>query len=195
MISQSSFVVNLYLSEYVKSVSGCVIECGVWRGGMIAALADVLGSNRHYYLFDSFEGLPEPSAIDGPSAARWREQVSAPNYFDNCTADIAFARQAMQISRGQNSHTIFKGWFEDTLPAFSPAEPIALLRLDGDWFDSTMTCLKNLAPRLVSGGLILIDDYYQWEGCAKAVHQYICQHELPWRIRTASQSVCYILVP
>lgn len=70
---------------------------------------------------------------------------------------------------------------------------IALLRLDGDWYDSTMTCLMHLFPLVTTGGLVIIDDYGVWEGCTRAVHRYLADNERPEGIRTTSSGVAYIV--
>ena len=71
---------------------------------------------------------------------------------------------------------VHKGWFEDTLPTFS-APPIAVLRIDGDWYESTMTCLSALWDAVVPGGLVLLDDYGSWEGCTKAMHDFLSERK------------------
>jgi hypothetical protein len=58
MMSAENYVLNLKLTERFKNVKGCIVECGVWRGGVSAGMADVMGNDRSYFLFDSFEGLP-----------------------------------------------------------------------------------------------------------------------------------------
>ena len=68
---------------------------------------------------------------------------------------------------------VHKGWFDDTLSQFPQDGRIAVLRLDGDWFDSTLVCLEALWGRVIPNGLVLIDDYYDWSGCANAVHQFL----------------------
>ena len=111
-------------------------------------------------------------------------------YFDNCSADQRFAESAMSLT-GSTKYHIIKGWFEDTLPT-SNVPPIALLRLDGDWYDSTLCCLENLFPHVVLNGMIIIDDYYMWDGCARAVHDYLSVNKLAVRIRSSREGVCYI---
>ncbi|RYE54579.1 MAG: hypothetical protein EOP48_12015 [Sphingobacteriales bacterium] len=140
-------------------------------GRYSAGMTEVLGTDRKYYLFDSFEGLPEVQEIDGEEAKNWQSNANEPDYFDNCSADISYARSAMQ--KTNTTFEIKKGWFSDTLPGFVTDSPIACLRLDGDWYESTMDCFKFLYPQVVNGGLILIDDYFTWEGCSKAVHDYL----------------------
>lgn len=192
MVSRKAYVDNLLLASRVRDVPGCVIECGVWRGGMSAGLAELLGSDRHYCLFDSFEGLPPAKEIDGASALQWQQDKDSPEYWDNCSAEMAFGQKAMSMSPAKQV-TFKKGWFSDTLPGFVPPAPIALLRLDGDWYDSTMQCLDALFPHVVPGGLIIVDDYYMWDGCSKAVHDFLSKHKRSERIRHTPLGVCYIV--
>lgn len=192
MIPRDTFVDNLRLAETFSRVPGCVVECGVWRGGMTAAMAELLGSNRSYYLFDSFEGLPPAQEIDGYRAKAWQNDTSSKIYFDNCSAEIEFAERAMALSGAKKVH-FMKGWFSDTIPSFAPDSPIAVLRLDGDWYESTMQCLEGLYRYVAKGGVIIIDDYYTWVGCSKAVHDFLSRHQLPDVIRHTAKGVCYIV--
>lgn len=192
MIPRMAFLGNLLLAHRFSAVPGCVVECGVWRGGMTAAMAEVLGSHRHYYLFDSFEGLPEAKEIDGPAAKAWQKNNQSTNYFDNCTAEIGFAEAAMAKSPAVDV-TIRKGWFSDTLKHFAPEESIAILRLDADWYDSTMECLTYLYRYVATGGVVIIDDYYTWDGCSKAVHDFLSCNKVVDRIRQNELGVCYIV--
>jgi hypothetical protein len=160
---------------------------------MIAGIADVYGTERQYYLFDSFEGLPAPREIDGQTALDWAEKKEeAPNYYDNCRAEMEWAQKAMAIAKAKNT-TLVKGWFNDTVPSFQPKEPIAILRLDGDWYDSTIVCLEHLFPHVAEGGLIILDDYYAWDGCAKALHDYLSKYKRPERITKAYTSGCFLI--
>jgi O-methyltransferase len=191
MIPPALYADNLRQVYEVARVPGCVVECGVWRGGMIAGIAEVLGPSRHYHLFDSFEGLPPAQPIDGPAALHYQEATDSPHYLDNCAAEVSFAQRAMAKS-GASAVTYHRGWFKDTLPGFQPAEGIAVLRLDGDWYESTKQCLDVLYPQVVAGGLILIDDYYTWDGCARAVHDYLAERQEPDRIHETAAGVCYL---
>ncbi len=174
MVPEGTFSSNLAVVERYRDVPGCIVECGTWRGGMIAAIAELLGPARRYYLFDSFEGLPRARAIDGAEAIAWQSNPKGASYFDNCTASESTARAAMSLS-GATDVSIVKGWFSDTLPEFTPSSMIAVLRLDADWFDSTLTCLESLYPLMSPHGVIIVDDYYMWDGCSRAVHQYLAQ--------------------
>lgn len=182
MLSKRDFFDNLELVKKNKYLEGSLVECGVWRGGISAAMAEALGNNRTYYLFDSFEGLPPAKEIDGETAINWQKKTDAPNYYNNCAAEIEWATKAMKLSAATN-YKIIKGWFCDTLPDFDKNESIAILRLDGDWYDSTMECLTNLYPLVVQGGIILIDDYLAWDGCSRAVHDYLSRNNLSCRIK------------
>jgi O-methyltransferase len=190
MISRETYVNNLILAERVAGVPGCVIECGVWRGGMSAGLAAILGTHRQYFLFDSFEGLPVAKDIDGEAALRWQQDKQSPGYYDNCSAGEEFAKQAMTLS-GAASFKLVKGWFDKTLPGFRPPEPIALLRLDGDWYESTMVCLKSLFEFVAPDGLIVLDDYHTWDGCSRALHDFLSQQSAVERIHSLN-GICYL---
>jgi O-methyltransferase len=181
---------NLHLATKIARVEGVIAECGTWRGGMIAGIADVLGSGRSYYLCDSFQGLPPVKEIDGAAAKAWQEDTTSPSYLNNCTASEEDARSAISMSSAKD-YQIVKGWFEETLPKL-PEQPIALLRMDADWYDSTKCILENLAMRVVPGGLIIIDDYYTWEGCTVAVNEFAARNK--WQIRQSRHRVCHVLV-
>ena len=174
MVSNARYISNLRIAEQVKNVPGVVVECGTWRGGMIAGIADVLGSKRRYYLFDSFEGLPPAQEIDGTDALAWQADKSAPNYYNNCAASEQEAREAMSRSSAVD-YRIIKGWFNSTLSKMDPGEKIALLRVDADWYDSTKCILDNFGHRVVPGGIVIVGDYYIWEGCTIAVNEYAAQ--------------------
>jgi len=190
MISELSYIGNLRLTNKVADIGGDIVECGTWRGGMIAGIADVLGSERRYYLCDSFQGLPPAKEIDGAAALAWQSDTAGPEYHNNCRASEDEARAGISRSAATD-YQIVKGWFEETLPRL-PVRPIALLRMDADWYDATKCILDNLAERVVSGGLIIVDDYYQWEGCTLAVNEFAARRK--WRIRQNIYGVCYVIV-
>jgi O-methyltransferase len=190
MISENIYISNLELAESISNVNGCIVECGVWKGGMCAGISSILGPSRKYYLFDSFEGLPPARDIDGTSAIVWQGNTEAPEYCDNCTATKETAAKAMNIANTSN-YELVAGWFNETLPKFDLHEPIALLRLDGDWYDSTMVCLVSLFDKVQTGGLIIIDDYHTWDGCSRAVHDFLSCQSAVERI-DCYKGVCFI---
>jgi hypothetical protein len=192
MMPKDVFVGNLKLIQQFRFVEGCVVECGVWRGGMISAMAKVLGDKRKYYLFDSFEGLPSAKKIDGKSALEWQKNKDSPLYFDNCRAEERYAREAMVLS-GVRNYQIVRGWFSKSLLKMRFNHNIAVLRLDADWYDPTMKCLVALYDHIVRGGIIIIDDYYTWEGCSKAVHKFLTIKKGASRLYQSKNGICYIL--
>lgn len=198
MVGERKYLNNLQLCFEFKGTPGCVVECGVWRGGMSAGMADVLGPERQYFLFDSFEGLPPArQELDGAAAVAWQSNSESPNYFNNCTAAEEEAAAAMKLSRA-TSFSLVKGWFNETIPRFIPPCEIAVLRLDGDWYESTRICLETLYPHVAPGGIVIVDDYYYWAGCARAVNEFLGRvaspNEVP-RLRQFHDSVAYWINP
>jgi O-methyltransferase len=180
MVPKHRGVANLLLCMERAPLNGCIVECGVWRGGMSAAMADALPGRAHF-LFDSFEGMPEAKEIDGRAALDFQRNKTAPWHLDNCRVERSFAEKAMQMSAAK-TFSIVPGWFNETLPGFMPPEPIAVLRLDADWYESTMVCLENFYPKVMPGGLIILDDYFYFDGCSRAVHDYLSTNKTLDRI-------------
>lgn len=196
MVPKECFLASLHLAERVKNLSGSIVECGVWRGGVSAATAEVLGPDRAYFLFDSFEGLPPAREIDGVAALAWQADKQSPHYHDNCAAEESWAREAMGLSGARNVK-LLKGWFSEGGFQSANLGPIALLRLDADWYESTKVCLESLYDKVVEGGVIVLDDYYSWDGCSIALHEYLAAKKSPDRIRLAYTvgigGGCYLL--
>jgi hypothetical protein len=140
-------------------------------------------------MFDSFEGLPDATAEDGRLAAEWQKKKDNPMYFDNCRVQVEAVLAMMKQEKiEETSYRIFKGWFNQTLgPAVEQLHQrgsrLALLRLDGDWYESTKDCLNWLFPQLRQGAPCIVDDYYAWDGCALALHEYFGQHRIAARLR------------
>ena len=171
------------LADLVRAILWCdipghFVECGVWRGGASFLMADFLRQagirDRKVWLFDSFEGLPPPKEIDGVNAREYAENTNSPDYLDNCRASLEEVRRnATEL--GLAPYTQFvEGWFDQTLPAHrNRIGPIAILRIDGDWYSSVRCCLDNLYDQVVDEGYVILDDYYTYEGCAIAVHEFL----------------------
>ncbi len=160
-----------------NNVAGDYVECGVWKGGcsaLFAYKACEKEKNRITYLFDSFEGLPEPTIEDGQGAHIFAD--------GKCTGDLNSISknvgtqddvQKLFAKLNLTNYKINKGWFQDTLPENkNTINSIAILRLDGDWYESTKVCLEHLYDKVSVGGYILIDDYNFWPGCKKAVDEF-----------------------
>lgn len=189
MVPRRAYVTNLLLAASYANVRGCVVECGVWRGGMSAGMAEVLGPERHYVLCDSFEGLPKAEAVDGPQALAWQADTAGSTYYDNCRAEASFAERAMTMA-GATKYELVRGWFDQTLPALALPAPIAILRIDADWYQSVKCCLVNLVPKLAPGGIVIMDDYFTWDGCAKAVHEFLAETQSSARLFTPYEGLC-----
>jgi O-methyltransferase len=169
-------------------VPGDLVECGVWRGGSSLLMAQVLERRgergRKVWMFDSFEGLPPPREVDGPAATAYAEDTESPRYFDNCRAELAEVESAARRMGLTERTVIVPGWFDDTLPPNRErVGPIALLRLDCDWHDPVELCLETLYDQVSYGGCVIVDDYYQWDGCAVAVHEFLGRRALAHRIQ------------
>ena len=190
IIPEHIYLKNLRLCQRYNRIPGAVVECGTWKGGMIAGIASLLGNERDYYLFDSFEGLPQAKEIDGSRALSWQSDRQSQFYFDNCRADEKDAHEAMKLA-GCDSYQVIKGWFHETLPLYKPSQ-IAILRLDADWYGSIMVCLEELADRVVPGGIIIMDDYYVFDGCSKAVHDFLSRKNTTGRVAQYRDTVMYI---
>ena len=154
-----------------NNLTGAVVECGVWKGGAAAIMAREIkrhGYHRHLWLFDSFAGLPAPSLIDGPAAVEQFEIDRG----ESSVTDVESALAKFKIDLNQVS--IIPGWFDQTLLSKREAiGPIALLRLDSDWYQSTKTCLETLYEQVVPNGYVVIDDYGSWPGAKQAVDEFL----------------------
>lgn len=163
--------------EYIqsKSIPGAIVECGVYRGGSMLAAAKTLLNygecDRELYLLDTFEGMDQPTERDvtykGLVAVDERHNRKKWSY---CSLDEVKHVMALVPYDESKIHYV-EGKVEDTVPDQAP-DQIALLRLDTDWYESTKHELEELYPRVVSGGLIIVDDYGHWEGAKTAVDEY-----------------------
>ncbi len=180
----------LYQSVYWlinNNIVGDFVECGVWKGGnpmMIAKILQAEGiSNRKIFLYDTFEGMSEPTAKDknykGNDAGNMMK-TSRKEQADSvwCYSPLEEVQKNMRLIDYPGDLIVYvKGKVEDTIPKVMP-EKIALLRLDTDWYESTYHELTYLYPLLVEKGILIIDDYGYWEGCRKATDQYLKENQL-----------------
>jgi hypothetical protein len=138
-------------------------------------------------MFDSFAGLPPVDDRDGPAAAKYQLTPDAPDYFDNCKASLEEVVQAIGKFRFSSSECLVApGWFEHTYKEHAPElkrRGIALLRVDCDWYQSVKITLDQMEPIVAEHGIIILDDYFTWDGCARAAHDYLSQNNLPYRIQ------------
>lgn len=153
-----------------EGVPGDFLEAGVWRGGTCMLMKALLRAHevkdRTVWLADSFEGLPPPAdASDGTDLSE--------NDYLKVTAPTV-RRNFERLGLWDDQVRLLEGWFCDTLPA-APIEALAVLRLDGDLYSSTMDVLTSLYERVSPGGFVIVDDYESWPGCRRAVHEFLDQ--------------------
>ncbi len=193
---------NVYeLSELVEKekLNGCFVECGVWRGGCAAvmgSIADRIGSNRKIWLFDSFEGLPEPSKKDGQQAKVYAGGRNSGDLksIGRAVASLEDVERLLfsKLKLNRNNLVIVKGWFQEVLPYHKQRiGPIAILRIDADWHHSTKVCLECLYDNVIEGGYVILDDYGYWEGCRKAVNEFIEERKLKVKLEKIDETGYY----
>jgi len=177
----------LYKSiEYIANnkIEGDFVECGVWKGGssMMAALAlKKFGAvQKKMYLYDTFEGMSEPTVkdisfnnekmIDSWGTFSREEKIFCLSPIDEVKSNLA--------KTGYDPHYLFyiQGKVEDTIPATMP-DKISLLRLDTDWYESTKHEMLHLYPHLVNKGVLILDDYGHWKGAREAVDEYFADRK------------------
>lgn len=176
-----------------RGIPGAFAECGVWRGGsilaMILTLQDLGCADRHIYLYDTFEGMTEPteldvSPVDPPALTTWRKAQKAnhrpwPEYFEPEAFNEDSVRATLRATGYPEELLHFvRGAVEETIPGTVP-DRLALLRLDTDWYESTRHELQHLFPLLTPGGVLIVDDYGHWQGARRAVDEYFSKRHSP----------------
>jgi O-methyltransferase len=158
------------LSEYIEQhgIEGAVVECGVLDGGTAALMAySTKQSGRPIHLFDAWVGMPETTEYDGEESKKWVGQaVGSPKRVAQIMSKLGILPERIHIHRG---------WFADTFPT-AKIEKIALLHVDCDFYEPTALCLDRWYPHLSSGGYIQFDDYHMFQGCTKAVDEFLARH-------------------
>jgi len=169
-----------------KNIPGDFIETGVWRGGTSIFMRALLKihdvTDRTIWAADSFDGMPIPaSSTDGADLHKLDYlRVSLDQVKSN------FARFGLLDAQVK----FIKGWFCDTLPT-APVERLAILRLDGDMYSSTMDSLVNLYHKVSPGGYVIVDDYFSWEPCQRAVSDFLAARNLHAAILDIDGSAAY----
>jgi O-methyltransferase len=178
MVTNKNLVCLFDLVQQINrsNIPGDVIECGVWNGGSSAVMASshYMSSSqpkRTFWLFDSFSGLPEPSEKDGILAKEL--------YFKGLNnGKINKVKEILRkLNLPETSFQILPGWFCDTLPN-APIDQIALLHVDADWYDSVKLVLETFYDRVAQNGVIVFDDYGYWEGCRRAVDEFVSARKI-----------------
>lgn len=174
-----------YITDH--QIEGDIVECGVWRGGSMAAAAKTLVkanvSDRKIRMYDTFDGMSPPTEQDVDYQGQTAERLMCEQ--DREDASSVWCRSPLDQVKSTMEQTGYPGEriefvvgkVEETLPRNVP-EKIALLRLDTDWYESTRCELEYLFPKLVAGGVLIVDDYGHWEGCRRAVDEYFQQNQI-----------------
>lgn len=178
-----------------KELPGVIIEAGCALGGSAIVLAMAKSVSRPMFVYDVFGMIPPPTDNDGEDVQQRYNEIVGGNsrgikggsyygYEDDLYGKVVenFARHGVPVQ--QNNVHLVKGLFEDTLKVEGP---VALAHIDGDWYSSVMVCLQQIEPKLVSGGLLVIDDYDAWSGCRKAVDEYFADKKAHYRFQYKSR--------
>jgi capsular polysaccharide biosynthesis protein len=160
-----------------EGIPGDLIETGVWRGGACILMRGVLRAcddlDRKVYVADSFRGLPPPDVERYPEDSG--QTIHTFDYLSVSQKTVADNFRAYGLL---DERVVFvEGWFKDTLPHL-PTDALALMRLDGDLYESTIQALEALYPKLSVGGFVIVDDYGSWPSCRQAVHDYRAAHDI-----------------
>ncbi|MEN9685043.1 MAG: hypothetical protein RLZZ28_829 [Bacteroidota bacterium] len=172
-----------------NNIPGTIVECGVWKGGSMMAVAETLkklgAANRDLYLYDTYAGMTDPTAED---LAYSNESAAAllQNDADRKKESVVWAYSNLEEVKTNLSKIDYppelihfiEGDVLKTIPAADPGT-IALLRLDTDWYESTRHEMEQLYPKLTLGGVLIIDDYGFWKGSRKAVDEYLENNQIP----------------
>jgi O-methyltransferase len=168
-----------------RKTAGVIIEAGCAAGGSAIVITAAKNPSRPFFVYDVFGMIPAPSEKDGEDVQQ-RYQVIKEGKATGIGARGYYGYQPdllMQVENSfcrhgyppiENNVKLVKGLFGDTITG---SEPVALAHLDGDWYDSVMVSLQRVAPRLLAGGRLVIDDYDAWSGCRKAVDEYFAGQE------------------
>lgn len=163
-----------------RGVPGLVLEAGTARGGSAIVLAKAKASERPMRVYDVFGLIPPPTEQDGADVhKRYAKIVNGEakgtkddiyyGYRDDLLAEVSASFTRHGVPPAEHNVELVKGLFQDTVVI---DEPVAFAHLDGDWYESTMTCLERIAPHVSPGGRMVLDDYYNWSGCRQAVQDY-----------------------
>jgi hypothetical protein len=183
-----SFLSSAILGELAAAVEktesvgrpGLIIEAGAALGGSAIVIAHAKSPNRTLRVYDAFTMIPPPSDKDGTEVHRRYQTIVSGRargpggetyygYRDDLLGEVTASFERYGLPLESSNVELVKGYFADTLHV---DEPVALAHLDGDWYESTLTCLERIEPHLVPGGRLIIDDYFKWSGCRRAIDEY-----------------------
>jgi Macrocin-O-methyltransferase (TylF) len=164
----------------IDAVPGTAVEAGTALGGSAIVMAAAKGPERPMKVYDVFGTIPPPGDRDGPDVHERYATIATGDargvgggtyygYRDDLYREVHDSFDRLGLPPGEHNVELIQGLFEDTIVL---DEPVAIAHLDGDWYESTMTCLTRIAPLLPPGGRIVLDDYHAWSGCRAAVDEY-----------------------
>lgn len=164
---------------------GLVVECGTALGGSAIVMALAKSAEREIRVYDAFDMIPPPSEKDGPDVHKRYQRIKSGRskgiggdeyygYRSDLLGEVTASFERFGLPVESSNITLVKGYFDETVHF---DEPVAVAHLDGDWYESTITCLQRIEPHLVVGGRLIIDDYYKWSGCQRAVDEYFAGRE------------------
>ncbi len=162
-----------------NNIKGAFVETGTWTGGASAfSLLSMMRNSYEltYWGFDSFEGMPQPTENDDKKSLDWAG--NNPGILNNADRDSCL-EYLLDTGYDEGKINLIKGWFNDTLPVYkSDIGPIAILRLDGDFYESTKVPLTELYSQVENGGIVIIDDYGTFAGCKKAIDEFVPDQDI-----------------
>jgi len=186
-----SYQAAKYLS--LNSIEGEIVECGVYKGGCLGLISETINlfnkglNDRKFYLFDTFEGMSDPTSDDYKifekdalyTLKRFKEQKREDGSSDNARGELHEVKDTiLKANKNLDNFKFIKGMVETTLKdEKNIPEKIALLRLDTDFYESTKIELEILFSKLVKGGILIIDDYGHWSGANKATNQFFSKNK------------------
>lgn len=183
-----------------NNIAGALVECGVAEGGTAAMLGlankNLSNNIRNKWFFDSYEGLPEPTTEDYELGKTGHFIRPLPK--GSCLGTIEQVSELMftKLKFANNEVNLIKGWFQDTVPVTkNKIGPIAILRLDGDWYESTKVPLENFYDQITEGGYIIIDDYLTCFGSRKAVDEYLHNNNIQTKINLDGRGGVWFMKP
>lgn len=181
MTGDLGILANIDAIDYItkNKIKGAIVECGVWKGGSTAAMIYRLlkhnDKSRDIYLFDTFAGMTEPTVEDQKGSldvVKKFEDSQEDTHNTWCYSPLEEVKTTIAATDYPEKKVQFvKGDVLETIPA-TPMKDIALLRLDTDWYESTKIELEHFYPKVVKGGVVIIDDYGAWQGARKAADEY-----------------------
>ena len=162
------------------NVKGAIVEAGCALGGSSIVIGRTKKEDRDFYVYDVFGTIPSPGEQD-PAVAHQRykeiiegksDGIGGDKYYGYQSSLLDIVKQNFRnfgVEPENNNVTFVQGLYEQTMKIDFP---VALAHIDCDWYDSVMVCLKQIVPNMTTGALLILDDYYYWPGCKKAVDEY-----------------------